>query len=68
MNRENILTLLTTILLYTILLAGTGNIHAQSNKKILKIGDVELWRNNSVTLSDDGNWYTVIYSLVEEPR
>ena len=68
MNRENILTLLTTILLYTVLLAGTGNIHAQSNNKILKIGDVELWRNNSVTLSDDGNWYTVIYSLVEEPR
>ncbi len=68
MNRKEFHSLLITILLYAITLAGTGNIQAQPDKKILRIEDVELWRNNSVTLSDDGNWYTVIYSLIEEPR
>jgi len=49
-------------------LTGINNIQAQSNKKILKIEDIELWRNHSVTLSDDGNWYTVLYTLTETPE
>ena len=54
--------------LFFTIFAGTGNIQAQSGKKILRIEDVELWRNNSITLSDDGSWYTVIYSLTEKPE
>ena len=48
--------------------AGIGDVQAESNKKILSIKDVQLWRNHSVTLSDDGKWYTVLYSLSEKPE
>ncbi|MGB2843762.1 MAG: hypothetical protein WBC02_02790, partial [Candidatus Aminicenantaceae bacterium] len=48
--------------------AGIGDVQAESNKKILSIKDVQLWRNHSVTLSDDGKWYTVLYSLREKPE
>ncbi len=57
---------ITIILLCT----GINDVKAQSgaSKKILRLEDVELWRNSSVSLSDDGNWYTVIYSLTEKPE
>lgn len=48
--------------------AVNNNLQAQSSKKTLTIEDVELWRNHSVTLSDNGNWYTVLYSLTEKPE
>lgn len=60
----NILSFGVIILLF---LAGTDNILAQSEKKVLSIEDVELWRNNAVTLSDDGKWHTILYSLREKP-
>ncbi|MDX2415367.1 MAG: hypothetical protein QNK33_09275, partial [Bacteroidales bacterium] len=44
----------------------SGSLQAQTSKKPLTIEDVELWRNNSTTLSDDGMWYTVLYSLIEK--
>ena len=50
------------------LFAGMANLQAQSEKEILNIEDVELWRNHSLTLSDDGKWYTVLYSLIEKPE
>jgi len=49
-------------------LTGTTNLLAQSKKITLTLEDVKLWRNHSVTLSDDGNWYTVLYSLTEKPE
>jgi len=49
-------------------LAGTNILQAQLNKKTLTIEDVKIWRNHSVTLSDDGKWYTVLYSLTEKPE
>lgn len=54
-------------IIISFLFAGANNILAQSKKKTLTIEDVELWRNSSVTLSDDGMWYTILYSLIEKP-
>ena len=42
-------------------------IFPQLKKQTLAIEDIKLWRKHSVTLSDDGNWYTVLYSLTEKP-
>ncbi|MEA1878365.1 MAG: prolyl oligopeptidase family serine peptidase [Bacteroidota bacterium] len=50
-----------------LLAVGAHNLQAQTKKKVLTIEDVELWRSSSVTLSDDGMWYTVLYSLNEKP-
>lgn len=36
-------------------------------KKTITIEDAKLWRQNKVTLSDNGMWYTVLYSLTEKP-
>lgn len=49
------------------IITGMNNLQAQSKKKILSIEDVKLWRTSSVRLSDDGKWYTVLYSLSEKP-
>ena len=59
---------ITVSIIFLIAFSGISNVNAQSSKKILNVEDVELWRNNSVTISDDGNWYTVLYSLSERPE
>lgn len=60
--------MLFAVITITLSVTGINNVQAQSDKKVLKTEDVELWRNNTVTLSDDGNWYTVLYSLTEKPE
>ncbi len=62
------LPLLAVSIIILLSLSGNNELQAQSNKKILTIEDVKLWRNHSVTLSDSGNWYTVLYSLSEKPE
>lgn len=63
------LSFLSTYIAFILLIITTNpNLQAQSAKKTLMIEDVELWRNHSVKLSDDGNWYTVLYSLIEKPE
>ena len=37
-------------------------------KRVLSIEESKTWRNHKVTLSPDGNWYTVLYSLTERPE
>lgn len=59
--------LISISLFITLSLPGYQNLQAQSDKKVLGIEDVKLWRTNSVTLSDNGAWYTVLYSLIEKP-
>lgn len=54
-------------ILIAFFLTGNNDLHAQSEKKILGIEDVKLWRSHSVTLSDNGQWYTVLYRLNEKP-
>ena len=61
-------TLIFSVVVILFSLAGIINLQAQSEKKTLTIEDVEIWRNHSVTLSGDGEWYTVLYSLNEEPE
>ncbi len=46
---------------------GNKELQAQTEKKVLGIEDVKLWRSHAVTLSDDGQWYTVLYTLREKP-
>lgn len=53
-------------LIITFSLLGLNDLQAQSEKKILEIEDVKLWRTHAVTLSDNGEWYTVLYSLREK--
>ncbi|MEO1711828.1 MAG: prolyl oligopeptidase family serine peptidase [Bacteroidota bacterium] len=41
---------------------------AQTEKDVLTIDEMRQWRKHAVTMSDDGAWYTVKYSLVDEPE
>lgn len=43
-----------------------GNVYSEANKQIVTIDDAKLWRSHSVTLSDNGEWYTLLYSLTEK--
>ncbi len=59
-----------TIFKLSILLFCIFQIHdllGQGDKRPLTFSDVREWRTNSVTLSDDGLWYTKSYSLFDEP-
>ncbi len=58
---------ITLSIIITFSLLGNKEIQAQSEKKILGIEDVKLWRSNAVTLSENGEWYTVLYTLREKP-
>lgn len=53
------------ILLFVV--AGINNVHAQAQKVPLSFDDIRQWRTHSVTLSDDGEWYTTLYSLFDKP-
>ncbi len=57
-----------TWLSFFLLIAITSSIYSQTEKKIITFDDAKLWRNHSVTLSDNGEWYTVLYSLIEKPE
>ena len=48
------------------LFALTFSLQAQQQKDTLSLEDAKLWRTHSTSLSDDGNWYTVQYSLIEK--
>jgi len=53
------------IILIVIISYGLG--YSQADKKVITLDDVKLWRSHRVTLSDNGQWYTVLYSLTEKP-
>lgn len=50
----------------TLFALGTHIIFAQSNKKPLTLNDARLWRMNSFELSDNGEWYTTHYHLLDK--
>ena len=60
-------TLKTWILFWLLCMVATG-IYAQTGKKPVTLEDAKLWRRHSVTLSEQGDWYTVLYSLTEKPE
>lgn len=41
---------------------------AQSEKVPLSFDDVRQWRTHSISLSDDGKWYTTVYELFDKPE
>jgi len=49
------------------IIIGISFVYSMPVKKIITIEDVKLWRKHSVTLSDNGQWHTVLYSLIEKP-
>lgn len=49
-------------------IAGNDKLYAQSKKKSLSIEEMRLWRGHSVTLSDNGQWYTTNYRLSDKPK
>ncbi|WP_299522969.1 prolyl oligopeptidase family serine peptidase [Winogradskyella sp.] len=53
-------------LLYCVL--GNFQTIAQSKKEPLSFNDVRQWRTHSITLSDNGEWYTKLYSLFDKPE
>ena len=58
------------ILLNVIVLTLFANnqLAAQSKKESLSFEDIKEWREHSTTLSDNGEWYTTLYSLYDEPK
>ncbi len=52
-----------------ILVSATGNnqLLAQSKKEALSFDDIRQWRIHSATLSNNGEWYTILYSLYDKP-
>ena len=40
----------------------------QAEKTALSFDDIRLWRSHAVTLADNGEWYTILYSLFDEPE
>lgn len=57
----------TVTVVITFSFLGFNQIQAQSEKKSLDFKDVKLWRNHDVSLSDNGQWYTILYRLNEKP-
>lgn len=62
---RNTLFLVSFLGLYFI--TGIPCLRAQPKTVPFSLEDLRQWRDHSVTLSDDGQWYTVRYSLVDEP-
>ncbi|MEM8892187.1 MAG: hypothetical protein AAGD28_29680, partial [Bacteroidota bacterium] len=57
------LSLISILFLFSI--AGNNSLNAQTQKEALSFDDIQQWRAHSVSLSDDGNWYTTLYSLLD---
>ncbi len=54
-------------LIVLLVIGGNNNVSAQTNKVPLSFDDIRQWRTHSVTLSDNGEWYTTLYSLFDTP-
>ena len=54
--------------LCTCLTVRNNELKAQSSLEELSFDDVRRWRTHSVKLSDNGEWYTTLYSLFDKPE
>ncbi len=52
----------------TCLLIGSNALQAQDSQEEISFDDVRQWRTHAVTLSDNGKWYTTLYSLFDKPE
>lgn len=48
--------------------AGISHPYPPSQKDTLSFDEIRMWRNHTVSMSDNGDWYTVNYSLIDEPE
>jgi len=46
----------------------TNPLIGQTQKESLTLKDIRLWRSHSTVLSDNGQWYTIHYRLVDKPE
>lgn len=51
-------------------IVGIDQLRAQSKskKESLSFEDIRQWRRHTATLSDNGEWYTILYSLYDKPK
>ena len=56
------------IIIISLTISGNNKLYAQVKKEPLAFGDIRQWRTHSVTLSDNGEWYTTLYSLFDKPE
>ncbi len=47
-------------------IAGNTQLNAQSKKEPLTFDAIRQWRTNATSLSDNGEWYTIRYSLLDK--
>lgn len=52
----------------TCLSVGGNVLLAQTKLEEISFDDVRQWRTHAVTLSDNGRWYTTLYSLFDKPE
>jgi len=55
-------------LIFSCLALGETGLYAQADKEALSFEDVREWRSHAVTLSDNGEWYTTLYRLLDKPE
>lgn len=60
--------LISLSLVFSCLVVGKYSLQAQSKKEALSFEDVREWRTNAIVLSDNGEWYTTLYSLFDKPE
>lgn len=59
----------TCLLFISLLTLNLSGVAAKARElKTVALEDLKTWRESAVSLSDDGNWYTVLYSLLEKPE
>ena len=62
---KDVILLVKIILLTTVF---NSRMCAQVPRDTLSFDDIRMWRTHTATLSDNGEWYTIRYSLIDEPE
>ena len=65
MFKDGIIYLIASILF---IISANNQLNAQAKKLPLSFEDIRQWRTHSVTLADNGEWYTTLYSLFDKPE
>ena len=55
-------------LIFLLILTSNSQLCGQSQKEPLSFEDIRQWRTHSISMSDDGNWYTKKYNLSDKPE
>lgn len=55
-------------IIFLLIIARINPLNAQDEKEPLSFEDIRQWRTHAITLSDNGEWYTALYSLFDKPE